>query len=92
MVISPDQPNLSFQMTLLRSTPTYNSPEQMWEFVSEFAVRDYSGTYYVKLIPCTVTQVRKHEGRPASCFVFVTVQTSDHLRFVQHFQSYFERL
>jgi hypothetical protein len=58
MVMSPDQPNLSFQLKLLRSAPTYNSPEQMWQFVSEFSVRDYSGTYYVKLIPCTVTQVK----------------------------------
>jgi hypothetical protein len=57
MVMSPDQPNLGFQLKLIRSAPTYNSPEQMWQFVSEFSVRDYSGTYYVKLIPCTVTQV-----------------------------------
>lgn len=60
MVMSPDQPNLSFKLKLLRSTPTYNSPEQMWQFVSEFSVRDYSGTYYIKLIPCTVTQNVKY--------------------------------
>ena len=57
MVMSPSQPNLSFKLKLLRSAQTYNSPEQMWQFVSEFSVRDYSGTYYVKLIPCTVPQV-----------------------------------
>ena len=57
MVVSPNQPNLSFKLKLLRSAQTYNHPEQMWQFISEFSVRDYSGTYYIKLIPCTVTQV-----------------------------------
>ena len=57
MVVSPNQPNLGFKLKLLRSAQTYNHPEQMWQFISEFSVRDYSGTYYIKLIPCTVTQV-----------------------------------
>eukprot|EP00062_Callorhinchus_milii_P007006 gi/632948132/ref/XP_007889422.1/ PREDICTED: FRAS1-related extracellular matrix protein 2 [Callorhinchus milii] len=53
MVMSADHPGLTFTLSLVRSEHTYNHPEQQWSFVSDFAVRDYSGTYTVKLIPCT---------------------------------------
>ncbi|XP_068440165.1 FRAS1-related extracellular matrix protein 2b [Clinocottus analis] len=53
MVMCPDHPGLTFNVSLVRNEPTYNQPIQQWTFVSDFAVRDYSGTYTVKLIPCT---------------------------------------
>ncbi|XP_059186594.1 FRAS1-related extracellular matrix protein 2b [Centropristis striata] len=53
MVMCPDHPGLTFNLSLVRNEPTYNQPIQQWTFVSDFAVRDYSGTYTVKLIPCT---------------------------------------
>ncbi|TDH04980.1 hypothetical protein EPR50_G00138290 [Perca flavescens] len=56
MVMSVDHPGLTFNLTLVRSEPTYNQPVQQWTFTSDFAVRDYSGTYTVKLIPCTTAQ------------------------------------
>uniref|UniRef100_A0A3Q3WF96 Calx-beta domain-containing protein n=1 Tax=Mola mola TaxID=94237 RepID=A0A3Q3WF96_MOLML len=56
MVMSVDHPGLTFNLTLMRSEPTYNQPVQQWTFTSDFAVRDYSGTYTVKLIPCTTAQ------------------------------------
>ncbi|KAK2828336.1 hypothetical protein Q5P01_019370 [Channa striata] len=56
MVMSVDNPGLTFNLTLVRSEPTYNHPVQQWTFTSDFAVRDYSGTYTVKLIPCTTAQ------------------------------------
>ncbi|KAA0703978.1 FRAS1-related extracellular matrix protein 2 ECM3 -like protein [Triplophysa tibetana] len=52
MVLSADHPGLTFNLTLIRTEPTYNQPVQQWTFISDFAVRDYSGTYTVKLIPC----------------------------------------
>ncbi|XP_078078434.1 FRAS1-related extracellular matrix protein 2-like isoform X2 [Mustelus asterias] len=52
MVMSADHPGLTFTLSIVRSEPTYNHPEQQWSFTSDFAVRDYSGTYTVKLIPC----------------------------------------
>ncbi|XP_038140960.1 FRAS1-related extracellular matrix protein 2-like [Cyprinodon tularosa] len=55
-VMSEDHPGLIFNLTLVRSEPTYNQPVQQWTFISDFAVRDYSGTYTVKLIPCTTSQ------------------------------------
>ncbi|XP_071377121.1 FRAS1-related extracellular matrix protein 2-like, partial [Centroberyx affinis] len=56
MVMCADHPGLTFNLSLVRSEPTYNQPVQQWTFTSDFAVRDYSGTYTVKLIPCTTAQ------------------------------------
>ncbi|KAL6115857.1 frem2 [Pungitius sinensis] len=53
MIMCPDHPGLTFNLSLVRNEPTYNQPIQQWTFVSDFAVRDYSGTYTVKLVPCT---------------------------------------
>ncbi|XP_077574702.1 FRAS1-related extracellular matrix protein 3 [Stigmatopora nigra] len=52
MVICADHPGLTFTLALVRTEPTHNQPMQQWSFVSDFAVRDYSGTYTVKLVPC----------------------------------------
>ncbi|XP_005155437.2 FRAS1-related extracellular matrix protein 2a isoform X1 [Danio rerio] len=52
-VMSADHPGLTFNLTLVRTEPTYSQPVQQWMFISDFAVRDYSGTYTVSLIPCT---------------------------------------
>ncbi|XP_076023891.1 FRAS1-related extracellular matrix protein 2-like [Genypterus blacodes] len=56
MVMCVDHPGLTFNLSLVRSEPSYNQPVQQWTFTSDFAVRDYSGTYTVKLIPCTTAQ------------------------------------
>ncbi|XP_041920491.1 FRAS1-related extracellular matrix protein 2b [Alosa sapidissima] len=53
MVMCPDHPGVTFNLTLVRSEPTYNQPMQQWTFISDFSIRDYSGTYTVKLVPCT---------------------------------------
>ncbi|XP_035288338.1 FRAS1-related extracellular matrix protein 2-like isoform X1 [Anguilla anguilla] len=53
MIMCADHPGLTFNLTLVRTEPTYNQPLQQWTFISDFAVRDYSGTYTVKLVPCT---------------------------------------
>lgn len=39
MVMSVDHPGLTFNLTSLRSEPTYNQPVQQWTFTSDFAVR-----------------------------------------------------
>ncbi|XP_035998935.1 FRAS1-related extracellular matrix protein 2a [Fundulus heteroclitus] len=64
MVMSVDHPGLMFNLTLVRSEPTYNQPVQQWTFISDFAVRDYSGTYTVKLIPCTTSQNMEYTVPP----------------------------
>ncbi|XP_060078834.1 extracellular matrix protein 3-like [Ylistrum balloti] len=53
MVTSPDHPDMTFTLTLVRSDPTFDQPDQLWQFESDFAVKDYSGLYHIALIPCT---------------------------------------
>ncbi|KAM4807701.1 FRAS1-related extracellular matrix protein 3 [Rhinophrynus dorsalis] len=55
MVMSVDHPELTFTLSLVRSEPSFSQPVQQWSFISDFAVRDYSGTYTVKLIPCSAS-------------------------------------
>ncbi|KAM4620100.1 FRAS1-related extracellular matrix protein 2a [Polymixia lowei] len=64
MVMCADHPGLTFNLSLVRSEPTYNQPVQQWTFTSDFAVRDYSGTYTVKLIPCTTAQNMEYAVPP----------------------------
>ncbi|XP_069098697.1 FRAS1-related extracellular matrix protein 3 [Pleurodeles waltl] len=66
MVMSADHPGLTFTLSLVRSEPTFNQPVQQWNFVSDFAVRDYSGTYTVKLIPCSSAPNQEYSA-PAIC-------------------------
>ncbi|XP_013413797.1 FRAS1-related extracellular matrix protein 2-like [Lingula anatina] len=66
MVMSAVNPDLTFTLELLRSEPTFEQPEQTWEFVSDYAVRDYSGKYTIKLIPCT-TPLDQEYALPVVC-------------------------
>ncbi|KAM8975891.1 FRAS1-related extracellular matrix protein 2 [Pelodytes ibericus] len=66
MIMSADHPGLTFTLSLVRSEPTYNQPVQQWSFVSDFAVRDYSGTYTVKLIACTTAPYQEY-SLPTTC-------------------------
>uniref|UniRef100_A0A4W4G1W9 Calx-beta domain-containing protein n=1 Tax=Electrophorus electricus TaxID=8005 RepID=A0A4W4G1W9_ELEEL len=54
MVMSKDHPGLTFNLSLVRNEAVSNPLRQQWTFSSDFAVRDYSGTYRVKLIPCII--------------------------------------
>lgn len=40
MVMCPDHPGLTFNLSLVRNEPTYNQPIQQWTFVSDFAVSE----------------------------------------------------
>uniref|UniRef100_A0A8C0F747 FRAS1 related extracellular matrix 3 n=1 Tax=Bubo bubo TaxID=30461 RepID=A0A8C0F747_BUBBB len=66
MVMSTDHPGLTFTLSLLRSEPTFHQPVQQWSFISDFAVRDYSGTYTVKFIPCTAAPGQQY-ALPVIC-------------------------
>ncbi|XP_004711328.1 FRAS1-related extracellular matrix protein 2, partial [Echinops telfairi] len=66
VIISADHPGLTFSLRLIRSEPTYNQPVQQWSFVSDFAVRDYSGTYTVRLLPCS-TPPHQSYRLPLTC-------------------------
>ncbi|XP_003799755.1 FRAS1-related extracellular matrix protein 2 [Otolemur garnettii] len=66
VIMSSNHPGLTFSLRLLRSEPTYSQPVQQWSFVSDFAVRDYSGTYTVKLLPCTAPPHQEYR-LPVTC-------------------------
>jgi len=38
IVLSADHPGLTFNLTLVRTEPTYSQPIQQWMFISDFAV------------------------------------------------------
>lgn len=38
MVVSPDHPDLTFNLELTRSDPTFEQPNQEWSFVSDLSV------------------------------------------------------
>ncbi|XP_077361848.1 FRAS1-related extracellular matrix protein 2-like [Festucalex cinctus] len=64
-VTSTDHPGLTFNLSLVRSEPTFNQPVQQWTFASDFSVRDYSGAYAVVLVPCTPSQNTEYSVPPA---------------------------
>lgn len=55
-VTSEEQPELTFTLRLIRKDTTYSEAQQEWEFASDVAVKDYSGTYRIHLVPCTVRE------------------------------------
>uniref|UniRef100_H3DK22 Fras1 related extracellular matrix 3 n=1 Tax=Tetraodon nigroviridis TaxID=99883 RepID=H3DK22_TETNG len=66
VVMCADHPGLTFTLSLIRTEPTYSQPMQQWSFVSDFAVRDYSGTYTVTMVPCVASPNEKF-GIPPVC-------------------------
>ncbi|XP_054845897.1 FRAS1-related extracellular matrix protein 3 [Eublepharis macularius] len=66
MVMSADHPSLTFTLSLSQSEQTFHQPMQQWKFISDYAVRDYSGTYTVKLIPCTAAPSQEYT-QPVIC-------------------------
>uniref|UniRef100_L7LZ28 Putative fras1-related extracellular matrix protein 2 n=1 Tax=Rhipicephalus pulchellus TaxID=72859 RepID=L7LZ28_RHIPC len=55
-VTSEEQPDVTFTLKLVRRDATYSGAQQEWEFISDVAVKDYSGTYRIHLVPCTVRE------------------------------------
>ncbi|XP_077670579.1 LOW QUALITY PROTEIN: FRAS1-related extracellular matrix protein 3 [Eretmochelys imbricata] len=82
MVLSADRPDLTFTLSLLRSEPTFHQPVQQWSFSSDFAVRDYSGTYTVKCIPCTAAPNQEYT-LPITCNPWEPITFEVDIRFQQ---------
>uniref|UniRef100_A0A8C7CEK8 Fraser extracellular matrix complex subunit 1 n=1 Tax=Oncorhynchus kisutch TaxID=8019 RepID=A0A8C7CEK8_ONCKI len=61
---------IEFDMQLIWSAQSFDSPYQLWKATSSYSRKDYSGEYTVFLIPCTVqpTQSWTDPGdKPLSC-------------------------
>ncbi|XP_061880359.1 extracellular matrix organizing protein FRAS1-like [Entelurus aequoreus] len=70
-LLAPDHlGGMDFDIQLLWSAQTFDSPYQLWRATSSYSRKDYSGEYTVLLIPCTVqpTQPWMDPGdKPLSC-------------------------
>ncbi|XP_034152338.1 extracellular matrix protein FRAS1 isoform X3 [Esox lucius] len=70
-LLAPDHlGGVEFDMQLIWSAQSFDSPYQLWRATSSYSRKDYSGEYTVFLIPCTVqpTQPWIDPGdKPLSC-------------------------
>ncbi|XP_056274598.1 extracellular matrix protein FRAS1 [Pseudoliparis swirei] len=70
-LMAPDHlGGVEFDLQLLWSAQTFDSPYQLWRATSSYSRKDYSGEYTVFLVPCTVqpTQPWIDPGdKPLSC-------------------------
>ncbi|NXU54362.1 FRAS1 protein, partial [Turnix velox] len=70
-LMTPDQlGGIEFELQLLWSAQTFDSPYQLWRATSSYNRKDYSGEYTIFLIPCTVqpTQAWVEPGeKPLPC-------------------------
>ncbi|XP_059502133.1 extracellular matrix protein FRAS1 isoform X2 [Stegostoma tigrinum] len=54
-IVAPDHlGGIEFDLQLLWSAQTFDSPYQLWRATSSYNRKDYSGEYTIFLIPCTV--------------------------------------
>ena len=58
-VIPPEGMNIGFELELLQSEHTYDSPFQHWQATSTYSRKDYSGEYTIELLPCVVSPTQK---------------------------------
>ncbi|VCW99041.1 unnamed protein product [Gulo gulo] len=70
-IMTPDHlGGIEFDLQLLWSAQTFDSPYQLWRATSSYNRKDYSGEYTIYLIPCTVqpTQPWVDPGdKPLAC-------------------------
>ncbi|CAM4540352.1 unnamed protein product [Leuciscus chuanchicus] len=70
-LMAPDHlGGIEFDLQLVWSAQSFDSPYQLWRATSSYSRKDYSGEYTVFLIPCTVqpTQAWVDSGdKPLSC-------------------------
>ncbi|XP_076999177.1 extracellular matrix organizing protein FRAS1 isoform X1 [Tamandua tetradactyla] len=70
-ILTPDHlGGIEFDLQLLWSAQTFDSPYQLWRATSSYNRKDYSGEYTIYLIPCTVqpTQPWVDAGeKPLAC-------------------------
>ncbi|MBZ3891170.1 Extracellular matrix protein FRAS1 [Sciurus carolinensis] len=70
-ILTPDHlGGIEFDLQLLWSAQTFDSPYQLWRATSSYNRKDYSGEYTIYLIPCTVqpTQPWTDPGeKPLAC-------------------------
>ncbi|XP_035826399.1 extracellular matrix protein FRAS1 [Aplysia californica] len=54
-VVAPESLSITFDLELVWSQNTFDSPHQVWQAKSRFNLKDYTGVYSVELVPCIVS-------------------------------------
>ncbi|XP_071508475.1 extracellular matrix organizing protein FRAS1-like [Diadema antillarum] len=63
-VVPPLELGVAFELELLWSEGTFDSPQQLWRATSAYNRKDYSGDYIIELIPCTATPTQSYNPSP----------------------------
>lgn len=68
-LLPPKELPISFDLALLWSGETYDSPKQLWRATSQESLKDYTGLYIIELLPCTVKSTQKYalSQKPIKC-------------------------
>ena len=77
-----DQPEQKFSLKMISMEETFDKPGQEWQFVSDFAHRDFTGAYEIKLIPCRAATDAVF-SRPPLCNPRDPLAQNIHLTFQQ---------
>ncbi|GFR80624.1 extracellular matrix protein FRAS1-like [Elysia marginata] len=68
-VMSTLSSTMTFDLELVWSQATFDSPHQVWRATSNYNVKDYTGVYTVELIPCLVSATQAFDplDDPLAC-------------------------
>ena len=73
MVMCVDHPGLTFNLSLVRSEPSYNQPIQQWTFTSDFAVSRGHRKFRGELLP-SFTNKRQTEKNSTNIINYKVAQ------------------
>ncbi|GFO33130.1 extracellular matrix protein fras1-like [Plakobranchus ocellatus] len=84
-VVSTLTSGVTFDLKLVWSQATFDSPHQVWRATSNYNVKDYTGVYTVELIPCLVpaTQAFDPTADPLPCTARTPERFEVHISFQQ---------
>ena len=77
-----DQPEQKFTLKMVSMEETFDKPGQEWQFISDFAHRDFTGAYEIKLIPCRAASDADF-SKPPLCNPREPLAQNIHLTFQQ---------
>ena len=81
-VTNLDQPEQEFTLKMSSMEETFDKPGQEWQFISNFAHRDFTGVYEIKLVPCRAA-VDTPYSSPPRCNPREPLAQKIHLTFQQ---------
>ncbi|KAG1714495.1 Extracellular matrix protein FRAS1 [Nymphon striatum] len=84
LIKAPRNLNIKFSLALLWSEESLDGPIQVWRATSNYNLKDYSGTYSISLIPCSVNSNQQFEKSEKS--LVCTAHQAEHFDIPISFQ------